>query len=78
MPLRLSLLAGCALLATVPALAQPPAPTENLSKKLDQSGGVIPAPKDPDPGMSKGAPTTGDPSVIKPPATGGGEAPVAK
>src|SRR5579875_3734083 len=51
--------------------AQPTAPADNLSKKLDQSGGVIHPPRDPDPGIQKGAPTTADPNVIRPPAAGG-------
>jgi hypothetical protein len=52
--------------------AEPSAPTKNLSKELNQSGGVI-HPKDVDPAMNKGAPNTSDQGVIKPPASGDAE-----
>ncbi len=58
--------------------AKPEGPAKNLSEKLDQSNGVI-EPKDVDPGMNKAAPATGDPNVVRPPGTSGGEtAPQAK
>jgi hypothetical protein len=53
--------------------AKPTGPSENLSRKLDQSGGVIHPGADPDPGIQKPAPTTGDPSVIPPPGSPGGK-----
>ena len=53
--------------------AKPEGPAQNLSDKLDKSGGVI-QPKVVDPGMDKTAPTTGDPNVVRPPGTSGGEA----
>jgi hypothetical protein len=74
--LRLCLLvAGIALVAG-PALAQaatPETPTapENLSKKLDQSNGVI-HPKEVDPAIEKPVPKTGDSNVVPPPGTSGG------
>jgi hypothetical protein len=49
--------------------AKPEGPAQNLSEKLDQSGGVI-QPKEVDPGMHKTAPATGDANVVRPPRTG--------
>ena len=46
--------------------AKPTEPTQNLSKQLNQSNGVI-HPRDVDPAMNKGAPTTSDQGVVKPP-----------
>ena len=58
--------------------AKPEGPAQNLSDKLNQSGGVI-QPKEVDPEMHKAPPATGDPNVLRPPGTGGGaEAPQAK
>ena len=57
--------------------AKPTEPTQNLSKQLNQSNGVI-HPRDVDPAMNKGAPSTSDQGVIKPPPSGGAEAPQAK
>jgi hypothetical protein len=86
------LVAGAALLAG-PAFAQAPKPTappdaahdakstapaENLSKKLNQSNGVI-HPKEVDPAIEKGAPVVHDPNVVPPPGTSGGSpAPLPK
>jgi hypothetical protein len=47
------------------------APGENLSKKLNQSNGVI-HPKEVDPAIEKPAPKVGDPNVVPPPGTSGG------
>ena len=55
---------------TIPG-AKPLAPGENLSKKLNQSNGVI-HPKEVDPGIQKPAPKTGDPNVVPPPGASGG------
>ena len=75
--LRLRLLvAGFALVAG-PAFAQaatpetPSAQGQNLSKKLDQSNGVI-QPKEVDPAIEKPVPKTGDSNVVPPPETSGG------
>ena len=57
--------------------AEPSGPAQNLSEKLDKSGGVI-QPRDVDPGMDKTAPTAGDPNMVRPPGTGGDAAPQAK
>jgi hypothetical protein len=58
--------------------AKPTGPAQNLSKQLNQSGGVI-HPQDVDPKMAKGAPAAHDPNVIAPPASGGdATAPQAK
>ncbi len=43
----------------------------SLSKKLNQSNGVI-HPKEVDPGIEKAAPKTLDPNVVPPPGTSGG------
>jgi hypothetical protein len=53
--------------------AAPAAPAQDLSKKLNQSNGVI-HPKEVDPGIQKGAPDVRDPNVVRPPATSGGSA----
>ncbi len=53
--------------------ANPTAPAEDLSKKLNQSNGVI-HPKEVDPAIEKGAPMVHDPNVVPPPATSGGSA----
>lgn len=59
--------------------AQPTGPTQNLSRRLDQSDGVIKPGQDPDPGMQKAAPSTGDSNAVPPPGTPGGkDAPQAK
>ena len=86
---RLCLLVGAAALVASTALAQAPKPTapadtttpganatapaEDLSKKLNQSNGVI-HPKEVDPGIEKGAPNVQDANVVPPPATSGGSA----
>jgi hypothetical protein len=44
---------------------------QNLSKKLNQSNGVI-HPKEVDPAIEKSVPKTGDPNVVPPPGTSGG------
>ncbi len=71
---------------TAPLVSGPPktAPDANstappsLSKKLNQSNGVI-HPKEVDPGIEKPPPKTGDPNVVPPPgATGGAPAPQPK
>jgi hypothetical protein len=49
------------------------APAQDLSKKLNQSNGVI-HPKEVDPAIEKGAPIVHDPNVVPPPATSGGSA----
>ena len=46
-------------------------PTENLSKELSQSNGVI-HPKEVDPAIEKPAPNARDPNVVPPPGTSGG------
>ncbi len=46
--------------------AKPAEPTENLTKKLEQSNGVI-QPKEVDPAIEKPAPATGDPNVVAAP-----------
>ena len=51
--------------------AKPIAPGDNLSKKLNESNGVI-HPKEVDPGIQKPAPQTGDTNVVPPPGTTGG------
>jgi hypothetical protein len=53
--------------------AKPTAPAEDLSKKLNQSNGVI-HPKEVDPAIEKGAPVVRDPNVVPPPGTSGGSA----
>jgi hypothetical protein len=50
--------------------AEPTAPAEDLSKKLNQSNGVI-HPKEVDPAIEKGAPVVRDQNVVPPPATSG-------
>jgi len=55
---------------TAPAV-KPLAPGENLSKKLNETNGVI-HPKEVDPGIQKPAPKTGDENVVPPPGTSGG------
>jgi hypothetical protein len=57
---------------TTPA-AKPTAPAEDLSKKLNESNGII-HPKEVDPAIEKGAPNVQDPNVVPPPATSGGSA----
>jgi hypothetical protein len=83
---RLCLLVGGAALVASTAFAQAPnptppldsspganpiAPTQDLSKKLNQSNGVI-HPKEVDPAIEKGAPVVRDPNVVPPPGTSGG------
>jgi hypothetical protein len=51
--------------------AEPTAPAQDLSKKLNQSNGVI-HPKEVDPAIEKGAPIVRDPNVVPPPGTSGG------
>jgi hypothetical protein len=51
--------------------AKPTAPAQNLSKKLNQSDGII-HPKEVDPAIEKPAPKTGDSNVVPPPGTSGG------
>jgi hypothetical protein len=55
---------------TTPSDAKPTAPGQNLSKKLDQSNGVI-HPKEVDPAIEKPVPKTGDSNVVPPPGTSG-------
>jgi hypothetical protein len=63
---------------TTPGDANPTAPAQNLSKKLNQSNGVI-HPKEVDPAIEKPAPKVGDPNVVQPPgASGGAPAPQPK
>jgi hypothetical protein len=73
----LTLVAGAAF-AQAPAApngtipdANPKAPSETLSKELNQSNGVI-HPKEVDPAIQKPAPKTGDPNVVPPPGSSGG------
>ncbi len=55
-----------------PTVSLGSAPGENLSKKLNQSNGVI-HPKEVDPGIEKKpAPKAGDSNVLPPPGTSGG------
>jgi hypothetical protein len=80
---RICLLVAGVILLAGPAFAQatspapdvsapnPSAPAQDLSKKLNQSNGVI-HPKEVDPGIQKPAPRTGDPNVVPPPGTSGG------
>jgi hypothetical protein len=51
--------------------ANPTAPAQNLSEKLNQSDGVI-HPKEVDPAIEKPAPQARDPNVVPPPGTSGG------
>jgi hypothetical protein len=51
--------------------AEPTAPAQDLSKKLNQSNGVI-HPKEVDPAIEKAAPNVRDPNVAPPPGTSGG------
>jgi hypothetical protein len=51
--------------------AKPTAPVQNLSKKLNQSNGVI-HPKEVDPAIEKPAPRVGDSNVVPPRWTSGG------
>jgi hypothetical protein len=51
--------------------ANPTAPAQDLSKKLNQSNGVI-HPKEVDPAIEKPAPNVRDPNVAPPPGTSGG------
>jgi hypothetical protein len=53
--------------------AEPTTPAQDLSKKLNQSNGII-HPKEVDPAIEKGAPQVQDPNVVPPPATSGGSA----
>ena len=75
---RLCLLVAGITLVAGSAFAQAPNPGEttpgdaqNLSKKLNQSNGVI-HPKEVDPAIEKPAPKVGDPNVVPPPGTSGG------
>jgi len=45
--------------------------SQNLSKELSQSNGVI-HPKETDPAIEKAVPKVGDPNVVPPPGTSGG------
>jgi hypothetical protein len=56
--------------------AEPTAPGQNLSEKLNQSSGVI-HPKEVDPAIEKPTPKVRDPNVVPPPGTSGG-APAAE
>jgi hypothetical protein len=61
-----------------PNHSAPAAPAQSLSKKLNQSNGVI-HPKEVDPAIEKPPPKVGDPNVVPPPGTSGGApAPEAK
>ncbi len=69
------IVAGAALMAGA-AFAQAPSPTapavkplrpgETLSKKLNETNGII-RPKEVDPGIQKPAPRTHDSNVVRPP-----------
>jgi hypothetical protein len=88
---RLCLLVAGAILVAGPAFAQAPNPaapldstpgakptSQNLSKELSQSNGVI-HPKETDPAIEKAVPKVGDPNVVPPPGTlGGAPAPQPK
>jgi hypothetical protein len=73
--------APAAPLDSVPGETTPgaePAPTQNLSEKLNRSNGVI-HPKEVDPAIEKPAPKAEDPNVVPPPGTlGGAPAPQPK
>ncbi|MDE3177400.1 MAG: hypothetical protein KGM15_14965 [Pseudomonadota bacterium] len=75
----LALVNGASAAPNAPQDSSPdPTPAESLSKKLDQSNGVI-RPQEVDPGIEKKAPATGDPNVVPPPGTpGGAPAPAPK
>jgi hypothetical protein len=62
---------GPAPLNSAPGETTPGPPAENLSKKLNQSNGVI-HPKEVDPAIETPAPKAGDPNVVPPPGTSGG------
>ena len=62
--------AQAASLETTPGDANPTAPGQNVSKKLDQSNVIHP--KEVDPAIEKPAPQTGDSNVVPPPGTSGG------
>jgi hypothetical protein len=82
-------IAAAALLALQPALTQPAAPDprttipekiapqsggDDLSEKLDRSGGIIPPPADPGPGIEVAPPEPApDMPVIRPPGSPGGD-----
>src|SRR5271157_1556407 len=51
--------------------ANPTAPAQNLSEKLNQSDGVI-HPKEVDPAIEKPSPQVRDRNVVPPPGTSGG------
>jgi hypothetical protein len=51
--------------------AEPAAPAQDLSKKLNQSNGII-HPKEVDPAIEKAPPNVRDPNVAPPPGTSGG------
>jgi hypothetical protein len=73
-PMRLVAARRHRFVAGVPATpgdAKPTPPAQNLSKKLNQSNGVI-HPKEVDPAIEKPAPKTGDSNVVPPPGTSGG------
>jgi hypothetical protein len=75
--LRLCRLVVGAALSVGSAFAQATAPEtptaqgQNLSKKLNESDGVI-HPKEVDPTIEKPAPKTGDSNVVPPPGTSAG------
>jgi hypothetical protein len=56
---------------TTPGDAKPTAPAQNLSKKLNQSNGVIHL-KEVDPAIEKPASRVEDSNVVPPPGTSGG------
>ena len=73
--LGVTLVAGSAfaqapLDSTTPG-ANPTAPAQNLSEKLNRSNGVI-HPKEVDPAIEKTAPKVRDPNVVPPPGSSGG------
>jgi hypothetical protein len=78
---RLCLVVAGAVLIAGAAFAQSPSPAspavkplrpgETLSKKLNETNGVI-HPKEVDPGIQKPAPKVGDPNVVPPPGTSHG------
>ncbi len=55
----------------IASAAEPTAPAENLSDRLNKSNGVI-HPKEVDPAIEKPAPQARDPNVLPPPGTSGG------
>lgn len=58
----------------IPETIAPPADTPDLSEKLDKSGGIVPPPADPGPGIEIRPPEPGPAMpVIPPPGSPGGD-----